>query len=163
MSPSPPESPIRHRAEELFAEQERRITSGVDHLFAGLLMVQWMAAVGVSLWISPRAWRGTSSQVHLHVWLAVCLGAAIAIPPMFLAMFRSSRPSTRYLVAIGQMLMGSLLIHLTGGRIETHFHVFGSLALLAFYRDWKVLVVATIVVVVDHVTRGTFWPFSVFA
>ncbi len=43
------------------------------------------------------------------------------------------------------MLMGGLLIHLTGGRIETHFHVFGSLAFLAFYRDWRVLVPATIV------------------
>ena len=44
------------------------------------------------------------------------------------------------------MLMGALLIHLTGGRIETHFHVFGSLAFLAFYRDWRVLVPATVVV-----------------
>ena len=29
------------------------------------------------------------------------------------------------------MCMGALLIHLSGGRIETHFHVFGSLAFLA--------------------------------
>ena len=40
------------------------------------------------------------------------------------------------------MLTSALLIHLTGGRIETHFHVFGSLAFLAFYRDWRVLVPA---------------------
>jgi len=32
------------------------------------------------------------------------------------------------------------------GRIETHFHVFGSLAFIAFYRDWRVLIPATIVV-----------------
>ena len=48
-------------------------------------------------------------------------------------------PSTRYTIATAQMLMSALLIHLTGGRIETHFHVFGSLAFLAFYRDWRVL------------------------
>ena len=42
------------------------------------------------------------------------------------------------------MLMGALLIHLTVGRIETHFHVFVSLAILAFYRDWRVLIPATI-------------------
>ena len=52
------------------------------------------------------------------------------------------------------MLMGALLIHLTGGRIETHFHVFGSLAFLAFYRDWRVLVPATVVVALDHLLRG---------
>jgi signal transduction histidine kinase len=60
------------------------------------------------------------------------------------------------------MLMGALLIHLTGGRIETHFHVFGSLAFLAFYRDWRVLIPATIVVALDHLLRGYFWPQSVY-
>ena len=58
--------------------------------------------------------------------------------------------------------MSALLIHLTGGRIETHFHVFGSLAFLAFYRDWRVLVPATVVVALDHMLRGLFWPQSVY-
>ena len=43
-----------------------------------------------------------------------------------------------------QMLWSALLIHLSGGRIETHFHIFGSLAFLAFYRDWRVLVTASL-------------------
>ncbi|MGC4006786.1 MAG: hypothetical protein QM811_28130 [Pirellulales bacterium] len=60
------------------------------------------------------------------------------------------------------MLWSALLIHLTGGRIETHFHVFGSLAFLAFYRDWKVIVTATVVVAADHFLRGVWWPQSVF-
>jgi signal transduction histidine kinase len=60
------------------------------------------------------------------------------------------------------MLMSALLIHLTGGRIETHFHVFGSLAFLAFYRDWRVLIPATIVVALDHLLRGIYWPQSVY-
>src|SRR5712692_3106905 len=60
------------------------------------------------------------------------------------------------------MLMSALLIYLTGGRIETHFHVFGSLAFLAFYRDWRVLVPATIVIAADHFLRGLFWPQSVY-
>ncbi|HEY3665597.1 MAG TPA: ATP-binding protein, partial [Polyangiaceae bacterium] len=48
------------------------------------------------------------------------------------------------------------------GRIETHFHVFGSLAFLAFYRDWRVLLVATVVVASDHLLRGILWPESVY-
>jgi signal transduction histidine kinase len=40
--------------------------------------------------------------------------------------------------------------------------VFGSLAFLAFYRDWRVLVPATIVVAADHFLRGVFWPQSVY-
>src|SRR4029077_10270940 len=46
--------------------------------------------------------------------------------------------------------------------IETHFHVFGSLAFLAFYRDWRVLVPATVVVAADHFLRGMFGPQSVY-
>src|SRR5438034_5541534 len=69
---------------------------------------------------------------------------------------------TRHAVAVAQMLWSALLIHLTGGRIETHFHVFGSLAFLAFYRDAKVLIPATIVVSADHFARGILWPESVY-
>ena len=54
------------------------------------------------------------------------------------------------MIAANQMLWSALLIHLSGGRIETHFHVFGSLAFLAFYRDWRVLLTATVVVAADH-------------
>jgi signal transduction histidine kinase/CheY-like chemotaxis protein len=60
------------------------------------------------------------------------------------------------------MLCSALLIHLTGGRIETHFHVFGSLAFLSFYRDYKVLLSATVVVAADHLLRGIYWPQSVY-
>jgi PAS domain S-box-containing protein len=69
---------------------------------------------------------------------------------------------TRHAVASGQMLMSALLIHLTGGRIEAHFHVFGSLAFLALYRDWRVLITASVIVALDHFLRGIYWPRSVY-
>ncbi len=115
-----------------------------------------------ALWISPLAWSGSVSRTHLHVWAAILLGGVISLFPAALGMLRSGQLSTRYTIAVAQMLMGALLIHLTGGRIETHFHVFGSLAFLAFYRDWRVLVPATIVVALDHMLRGYFWPQSVY-
>ena len=45
-----------------------------------------------------------------------------------------------------------------GGRIEAHFSVFASLAFLALYRDWRVLITASAVVALDHFLRGMFWP-----
>jgi signal transduction histidine kinase len=75
---------------------------------------------------------------------------------------RPGEDSTRYVIATSQMLMSSLLIHLTGGRIETYFHVFGSLAFLSFYGDWRVLAPATVIVAADHFLRGMFWPESVY-
>jgi len=44
-----------------------------------------------------------------------------------MAWLRPGEALTRHVVATGQVLTSALLIHLTGGRIETHFHVFGSL------------------------------------
>ncbi|MDB6110722.1 MAG: Blue-light-activated protein, partial [Pedosphaera sp.] len=82
--------------------------------------------------------------------------------PVLLGLLQPGRVLTRHVIAIGQMLMSALLIHLTGGRIETHFHVFGSLAILAFYRDWRVLISASAVVYADHILRGILWPQSVY-
>jgi PAS domain S-box-containing protein len=96
------------------------------------------------------------------VWAAIFLGGAIGVFPIALAVKKPGATITRHSIATGQILMSCLLIYLTGGRIETHFHVFGSLAFLAFYRDWRVLVPATVVVAADHFFRGLFWPESVY-
>jgi two-component system, sensor histidine kinase and response regulator len=93
---------------------------------------------------------------------AIFLGGAIAIFPVALAIFKPGETLTRHTIAVGQMLTSALLIHLSGGRIETHFHVFGSLAFIAFYRDWRVLITASAVVAADHFLRGIYWPESVY-
>jgi two-component system sensor histidine kinase/response regulator len=150
------------RAEWLYRQSQQATYRRVDRLFAGLMVFQWVGGVVAALVISPRAWEGTTSHVHIHVWAALLLGGLITFYPVLLAVLRPGRASTRYTIAISQMLMSSLLIHLSGGRIETHFHVFGSLAFLAFYRDWRVFIPATIVVALDHFVRGVYWPQSVF-
>ena len=153
---------LQPRVAELFDAHQRSIFQRTDHLFARLLAVEWLAGIFLAVLVSPRTWAGTTSATHLHVWAAVLLGGAIVSLPIYLAWARSGAPVTRHVIAIAQMLFGALLIHLTGGRIETHFFIFGSLAFLAFYRDWRVLVSATVVVALDHLLRGLFWPQSVY-
>ena len=153
---------IARRADELFAAYQHDIHRHTDRLFAGLMAFQWVLGIVFALWVSPLTWVGPVSTTHLHVWAAIVVGGIISLFPALLAWFRPGQPSTRYVIAVAQMLMGALLIHLTGGRLETHFHVFGSLAFLAFYRDWKVLIPATVVVALDHMLRGIFWPQSVY-
>jgi PAS domain S-box-containing protein len=149
-------------AEDLFRKHWDTVARQTDHLFAGLLVFQWLAAIAVALWVSPMTWIGAASQTHIHVWMACLLGAAVISVPLILTAMRPGQIITRHALAIAQMLMGSLLIHLSGGRSETHFHVFGSLAFLAFYRDWRVLISASAVVAIDHLVRGLYWPQSVF-
>jgi len=126
------------------------------------MLLQWVGAVLTATIISPKTWIGTTSSVHVHVWAAVFLGAIITFVPVGLALSYPTRALTRHVIAAGQMLMSALLIHITGGRVETHFHVFGSLAILAFYRDWRILITASIVVYIDHLLRGYYWPQSVY-
>ncbi len=154
--------PTAERAQELFQEHLTGVLGRTDRLMAALMACQWFFGIGVALTLSPYSWEGKLKTPHIHVYAAVFLGGAISALPIALALLRPARLSTRFVMAVAQMLWSALLIHLTGGRIETHFHVFGSLAFLAFYRDWRVLVPATIVVAADHFLRGVFWPESVY-
>ena len=153
---------VARRAGILFREHQDSIHRRTDRLFAWLMSCQWLAAIAASWWITPRTWSGQYSQVHLHVWAAVLMGGVITLFPVGLACFRPGEKPTRYVIATSQMFMSALLIHLTGGRIETHFHVFGSLAILAIYRDWRLFIPATLVVAGDHFVRGVYFPQSVF-
>jgi PAS domain S-box-containing protein len=139
-----------------------QLRSRTDHLLAILMVVQWVAMICVALIVSPQTWVGRTATTHIHVWAAIFLGGAVCLYPAWLGWKQPGRTMTRHIMAIGQMLVSAMLIHLTGGRIETHFHVFGSLALLALYRDVRVFVTATVVVYIDHVVRGLFWPESVY-
>jgi hypothetical protein len=157
-----PAPPADDRADELYTERLRAGHVRVDRLFAALLPIQWLAAVAFAIWLSPYTWAGEAASIHVHVWAAIGLGGLIVALPLCLIAWDPGAPTTRRAVAVAQALMGALLIHVSGGRIETHFHVFGSLAFLALYRDWRVLVAASAVVAVDHFLRGIFWPRSVY-
>jgi len=153
---------VQARTAELARAHHQQIYVRTDRMFAVLMVVQWLAGVGAAVWISPRAWDGLDSRIHPHVWAAVCLNGLIISAPILLAWLRPGAALTRHVIAVAQILVSAVLIHLTGGRIETHFHIFGSLAILAIYRDWKVLITASAVSAADHFLRGLFWPQSVY-
>jgi methyl-accepting chemotaxis protein len=150
------------RARGLFQAHLRDVYVKTDRMFAVLLAVEWLVGILFACFISPRAWAGRDSSIHPHLLAAIFLGGALVSLPIALAWRAAGATVTRHAIAFSQMLMSGLLIHLTGGRIETHFHVFGSLAFLGFYRDWRVLMTATLTVAVDHLLRGLFYPESVY-
>ena len=148
------------RAEELFKQHRQEIARNTDRLIGKLMFFQWLAGILIALFSAPLTWGGQSSQAHINLWAAVFLGGAVSIFPIWLIHSRPGATINRYVISVAQMLMSALLISLTGGRIEAHFHVFGSLVILSLYRDWRVLIPATVVVAVDHFLRGIYWPDS---
>jgi PAS domain S-box-containing protein len=152
----------RPQVEALFNAYEQRVVRRTNQFFQWLLPLQWAFAVFIAAMWSPLDWSGTRSSVHPHLLAAVLLGGLLTAPPLFLMAQRPYDLLTRHVVAIAQMGFSSLLIDVTGGRIETHFHVFGSLAFLALYRDWRVLPTATLVVALDHLVGGLWFPEAVY-
>lgn len=155
------EEPSSLRSAMLYRELLTANHVQTDRTFALLMALQWLGGIAAALWVSPWAWAAGQPQT-VHVWTALVLGGAITALPVVLAMIKPGAVLTRHAVAVGQMLTSGLLVHLTAGRIETHFHYFGSLAFLAFYRDWRVLLSATMVAAADHALRGIYWPESIF-
>ena len=153
---------VQERAQGLFKKQMQEGYSRVDRLFAYLMIIQWVGAIVIALVVSPKTWAGVESQLHVHLYAAIGLGGLLTLMPVFLAFKKPGLVLTRHTIVVCQVLFSALLIHLTGGRIETHFHLFGSFAFIAFYRDWKVVITATVVAAADHALRGIFWPQSIF-
>src|SRR5262245_16296472 len=114
------------KAEAAFAEYQQMICRRTDRFFAWLMIAQWLASIATALWLSPARWESQFIDPRAHLWAALFLGGVITAFPVFLAFYLPGENATRHVIAAGQMLMSALLIHLTAGRVETHFHVFGS-------------------------------------
>ena len=153
---------MRPTGTEIYRANLQIAWARADRLFAWLLLAQWAFALIYVLVTSPYTYDGGDRSLHPHVWIALGFGGTLNAVPLLLVRSRAGWWGTRHAVAIAQMSWSALLIYISGGRIETHFHVFGSLAFLAFYRDWRVLVTATLVVSADHLVRGLMSPDSVY-
>lgn len=148
-----PRPALRERAALLLNEHLDRVYSRTDRLLAALSLVQWALAVGMAV-----VWSPASALFHL----ALPAGAVLCAVPLVLARAYPGATATRHVIAVCQALWSALLIHLSSGHLETHFHVFASLALLSLYRDPRVLLTATAAVLADLAVRGALWPQAVY-
>ncbi|MDB4942173.1 MAG: chemotaxis protein [Labilithrix sp.] len=153
---------LAERTHAIWSARDRKSAERTDRYLARLLVLEWVVGIAIAAWITPRAWEGLDSTVHPNVFSALLLGGALALPPCLLVAKLPSSALARHAVVGAQMGMAALLTHLCGGRVETHFLVFVSLASFSFYGDWRVFVTATLVVASDHLLRGMLLPVSVF-
>jgi PAS domain S-box-containing protein len=146
----------------LFAQYRQQIWDRTDRMFLWLLLAQWLGATAAALWASPQPWDGVFAHLPSLAYKAFGLGAVIATLPVIVAFRHPGSGATRREIAVGQGLMTSLLIHVTGGRPEAHYVIFASLPFLAMYRDVGVLLLASTVTAVDHILGSFLYPQSVY-
>lgn len=133
-----------------------------SRIFRYVFPLQFVVVATLAFIVTPNTWVGETSEIHLHVWTSIGLGLLLCLVPMVLSFQAPDSAACRHATAIGQMAMAGLLVHVTGGRIESHFHYFAVLAILAFYRDYPVILTATVVAAGDHLVRGIFFPLSLY-
>ena len=79
-----------------------------------------------------------------------------------LACLNLSRKARAGLVSLGLLTSSAVLVHLSGGYIEAHFHFFVMIVVLTLYEDWVPFLMAVAYVVVHHGLGGALDPTSVF-
>jgi signal transduction histidine kinase/CheY-like chemotaxis protein len=153
---------LQKRSRLQYDQYKDEIYRSTDRVFSILFILQWLGSIAYTIWQAPYIWRGTFSSIHPNIYVSTILGTLLVTIPLILIWQRPGECLTRHAIAVSQALYSSILIHVSGGRIETHFHIFGTLAFLAFYRDWRVLITASVIVCIDHLARGLYWPESVY-
>jgi diguanylate cyclase len=94
-----------------------------------------------------------------HAIVDALLPAVFALVALPLGLRRSVRSVS---VATGLITCSVMLVHLSHGLIEAHFHFFVMVALLTLYQDWKPFLVAVALTVVEHGVTGVVAPHSVY-
>ncbi len=75
---------------------------------------------------------------------------------------RLGRTAQATFVGFGLMGSSAILVHLSGGYIEFHFHFFVMLTFLALCQDWIPYILAVGFVAVHHGVVGVIWPQAVY-
>ena len=92
------------------------------------------------------------------LWDRVLDGLA-ALPFALVASAAHLPPRVRQMVgALGLLTCSAVIVHLSMGAIEAHFHYFAVIALLSMYEDWTLFGVAVAYVLVQHGAMGAMEP-----
>jgi methyl-accepting chemotaxis protein len=109
-----------------------------DRIMAGTLVVLLLVSLGVA--VANGSWLPVL-LVGLPAW---------AIPSLIVWKAQGSLVA-RIATAAAFMVFSALLIQQTRGMVEAHFGIFVLLAFLLYYRDWRPIVTAAVLIAVHHV------------
>jgi hypothetical protein len=128
--------------------------------------------------LPPEVWARRHSAILAVLWLHVLAIPAYgltrydlahtvlhAVPLASFALL-GTLPLTRRMrtsmVALGLLSASALLVHVSGGLIEAHFHFFVMIILLTLYEDWIAFILAVGFVLLHHGMVGGLFPTGVY-
>jgi diguanylate cyclase (GGDEF)-like protein/PAS domain S-box-containing protein len=118
-----------------------------------IVVLLWLHAIGLAIY-GVFAGYGVP---HSFSEAALIVAAAIVASSKRLKMRLRSAAAT-----FGLMTASALLVHMTNGLTEAHFHFFVTLAVVALYQDWLPFLLGVAFVVLEHGTIGVILPHQVY-
>ena len=113
----------------------------------------WLHVVGLFVFALVRGFDVT------HALFEVAIIAAFAI----LGSASTQRKElSSVIVTSGLLSSSAVLVHLSGGTIEAHFHFFVIMTLIPLYQSWTPFLLGILYVVVHHGLMGWLDPDSVY-
>ncbi|HET6397994.1 MAG TPA: PAS domain-containing sensor histidine kinase, partial [Candidatus Thermoplasmatota archaeon] len=91
------------------------------------------------------------------------LTAPIAVLAGLAALPFGSRAWRSLTGTVGLLTCSAVLVHISGGVTEAHFHLFVSLAIISLYQEWIPFVAAVAYVLLHHGVVGALDPASVYS
>lgn len=114
------------RAEELYRARRRTLNVTADHTVLMAIPVLWAGSVMLA-------------TLQLHAAASGALCTLVLGVPSALALMIPGRAVTRFSLAACLALHYALILWMSAGRYDAQLYLFSALALLAFYRDWRLL------------------------
>ncbi len=126
------------------------------HLVVFLLFIIADAIVKLpSIYPSPFGWRVISYNEAFYAFL---LAIVITLFPTLLINIIRNRYFWRVIVTFALTIYSYLLVFITGGSIEAHFHFFIIAALLVVYADWRLGWILLVLTGLHHGILNYFEP-----
>jgi diguanylate cyclase (GGDEF)-like protein/PAS domain S-box-containing protein len=118
-----------------------------------ILILLWLHAFGLAIFgaLAGYEWQHSVAEA------AICAGFAVVGQSK--ALNRRIRAAA---VTLGLVSASALLVHLTNGLTEAHFHFFVMLAVVAIYQDWVPYLLGILFVVFEHGIVGVVLPHQVY-
>jgi diguanylate cyclase (GGDEF)-like protein len=119
----------------------------------GILVLLWAHAVGIACFGVLRG----HGLAHSLSEATVVAGIALLASRQQLARGLQSGAAT-----VGLVTCSAILVHLSGGAIEMHFHFFVMVGVITLYQDWLPFLLAIGYVVLHHGVLGVLDPTTVY-
>ncbi|MDF1606001.1 ATP-binding protein [Nocardioides sp. YIM 152315] len=118
-----------------------------------VMVLLWGHVVAIPIY---AVYKGNSLG---HAWVET---APVLMAALLAGYVRMSRALQASIAAGGLMICSGVMVHLSEGLIEAHFHFFVMIPVIALYEAWAPFTLGVVYVLVHHGVMGTAAPREVY-